>query len=311
MSEHHGQKHANAIAIEELVGLVRQIKQFKRRIGSGRASARHLEPECSPWRALLHLGGNQMERKATQVFGTKVDGRVVTGFASIFGVLDSYRDITHNGAFTKTLQENRSRVKHLWQHESWTPPIATIKDIREVGRDELPDEVQERFPEATGGLLVMRQYLDTPRADEILAGIKADPPAITELSFGYDTVKADYQVNTEEMSIRHLREVRLYDTSDVNWGANQATTNIKGQDRRLVDLADQVQMILASDAVKEGRVLSKRNITKLKDALAMLQEVLTAAEPPEESDDDTKALTVQALLQQVAIAEREFALILG
>ena len=26
VSEHHGQKHANAIAIEELVGLVRQIK---------------------------------------------------------------------------------------------------------------------------------------------------------------------------------------------------------------------------------------------------------------------------------------------
>lgn len=250
-----------------------------------------------------------MERKAVETFTADVEGRTVSGFASVFGVVDSYNDIVHPGAFAKTIKEGRSRFRHLWQHDAFAPPIATIKDVKEVERGELPAKVTERYPEASGGLLVVREYLSTPRADEVLAGLKADPAAITELSFGYDPVKFDFEETKKGDKyaplLRNLREVRLYDTSDVNWGANPATANIKSTPQAAALVAEVNLLLAQAEGYKEGRVLSARNLGKLKDALAMLQEVLTAAEPPEE--ETPKALTVQGLLARLAIAEREFA----
>lgn len=165
-----------------------------------------------------------MEHKAFPAVSYKASGdgdRVRTGIAAVFGNVDSYKDITHPGAFTKTLSEGRSRWVHLWNHNAMEPPIATVLDIREVGKGELPEEILKYAPDATGGLLVKREYLKTPRAEEVLAGI--DAGAITEMSFAYDIVKSDYSETKGDQQIRNLREVALYDTSDVNWGANPAT----------------------------------------------------------------------------------------
>ena len=58
---------------------------------------------------------------------------------------------------------------------------------------------------------------------------------------------------------------------------------------------------------KAGRVLSTRNLNRLKEALGVLSEILLAAEPQE--DDDEKARRALALTEQIrmrlAIAERE------
>lgn len=148
-----------------------------------------------------------------------------TGVFSVFGVLDSYGDIVHPGAFAKTIQERKSQIFHLWQHNFNSPAIATIDELREIAANELPDEVRNTYPEATGGILVKRTYLDTPRAQEILAGLAAKVPY--QMSFAYDAIKYDFEEDTEGKTywgeIRHLREVRLYETSDVLWGANSAT----------------------------------------------------------------------------------------
>lgn len=168
------------------------------------------------------------EFKSFPVILTKtIEDRTVTGISAVIGNIDSYSDIIHRGAFKKTIQENGSRVRHLWQHDYERPPIAAIRDLREVGRDELPAEVRERFPEAIGGLLVARRYLETPRGDEVLAGIEAG--AINEMSIAYNPVKWDYEERDGEDGplVRNLRELRLWDTSDVNWGANPATVASK------------------------------------------------------------------------------------
>lgn len=172
-----------------------------------------------------------MEYKAFLSFTKQIEGRAVTGLAAIFGNLDDQLDIVHSGAFKKTISEQAERVRHLWQHDTRLPPVATVKQLREVGKSDLPEEVKERFPDATGGLLVTREYLETERGSEILAAIKAEPPAIREMSFGYDPVKFDFeQLDSGEKSgalVRNLRELRLWDTSDVNWGANPATVASK------------------------------------------------------------------------------------
>lgn len=146
--------------------------------------------------------------------------RTRTGIAAVFGNVDSYGDITHPGAFAKTLSEGRQRFKHFWNHDSSQPPIAKIIEIKEIGRSELPAEVLEYAPEATGGLLVKREYQDDAVAMRVLKGI--DAGLINEMSFAFNIVKAD-DSEVDGKNIRNLRELALFDTSDVNFGANAAT----------------------------------------------------------------------------------------
>jgi HK97 family phage prohead protease len=168
------------------------------------------------------------EYKSLPQFIKQIDGRTVTGIFAVHGNVDSGLDRSHPGSFAKTFAEQRSRAKFLWNHDFFAPPIATIKALREVGREELPAEVLALAPEATGGAEVTREYLDTPRGNEVLEGIKSG--AITEMSYGYDPVKMDFTVEGEgeqQLRIRELREQRLYDVSDVLWGMNPATVGSK------------------------------------------------------------------------------------
>jgi len=160
----------------------------------------------------------------------KIEGNQVIGIAAVMGNLDSYDDRLWPGAFTKTLRERYGKIFHLWQHDFDCPPIAQITDLREIGRDELPPAVLQEAPEAMGGLQVTREYLPTPRASEVLENLKAGVPL--QMSFAYDAIKYDFEekpgAKYEWERIRNLREVRLYETSDVLWGANDATVASKG-----------------------------------------------------------------------------------
>ncbi len=162
------------------------------------------------------------EMKSSQYAVKAISDRTVIGIASVFGNTDSVYDIVWPGAYQKTIQEQSRRIKHLWMHDPMMPPVAVLDALEEVGRDGLPGQVLMDAPNALGGLQITRTYLDTPRGNEILAGIKAG--AINELSIGYDAVKFDFnEVDGEQ--VRNLRELRLWDTSDVTWGANDATAN--------------------------------------------------------------------------------------
>lgn len=223
-----------------------------------------------------------MEYKSVVQQVKQVDGRTVTGFAAIFGNVDSGGDRMWPGSFRKTLKERADRVRHLWQHDLTQPPIAAIRELREVGKDDLPDDLRAKFPEATGGLLVRREYLDTPRGDEVLKGIISG--AISEMSFGYDPIKTGKEETTDDgLPVRNLLEVRLWDTSDVNWGMNEATLASKRDP--VVILAELLNNIKAAQNLdsaaleKTGRVLSAANLERLKAALETLTSILSAAEP--------------------------------
>lgn len=196
--------------------------------------------------------GNRMaEQKVAEFAAVKeITGRTVTGIASVLGNVDAQGDIIWPGAFAKTLQEGRRRLKHFWSHNGlfWDPepPIAVIEGIREIPRDELPPMVLEMAPGALGGLEVARTYLNTPRGNEVLEGIRAG--AITEMSIGYEPIKFDYEPMDGEQ-VRNLREIRLLETSDVVWGANDATAASK----RLPDLASLL------DAMEQHAKAGRRN----------------------------------------------------
>lgn len=179
-------------------------------------------------------------------------GREVTGIFSVFGNLDVYDDKAWPGSFTKTIQERGKKVFHLWQHDMDSPAIAVVKSLREIGRDELPAEILADYPEAMGGVEVVREYLDTERGNEILKGLLAGVPY--QMSFAYDAIKYDFEAKPDAKyeweRIRNLREVKLYEVSDVLWGANDATRAAKA----LLPfdlLLKQMQAYLAE--LKEGR----------------------------------------------------------
>jgi HK97 family phage prohead protease len=177
-----------------------------------------------------------MEYKICPTFMKVIDERTVTGLAAVLGNIDAGGDRITAGAFRKTVLEHASRVRHLWMHDSWQPPTAAVKELREVDLSEVPQAVIAAYPEVTGALLVKREYLDTPRGNEILAGIKGG--AISEMSIGYDPVKFDFEVMDTpngKANVRNLREVRLWDTSDVTWGMNEATVAAKA----VIPYADQ------------------------------------------------------------------------
>src|SRR5450759_1178414 len=104
---------------------------------------------------------------------SKIDGRSVVGIFAVHGNVDEVGDISHPGAFVKTFQERSGRIQFLWMHDMFSPPVAVIKSLREIGRNELPKGVLSVAPDATGGAEVTREYLDTERGNEILAGLKA------------------------------------------------------------------------------------------------------------------------------------------
>lgn len=153
-------------------------------------------------------------------------GRVRGGIAAVTGNVDAVSDRVVAGAFTKTLAESgMKRVRCLWNHSWQHPPIASIKELREVGRDELPTAVLEKAPDATGGLLVKYEFFKSDLSEWIMEAIDAGD--INEMSFGYETLKSDMVTEKgpdgKEYSIRELKELRLLDVSPVLWGCNPAT----------------------------------------------------------------------------------------
>lgn len=358
----------------------------------------------------------------TREFG---DDRVVKHLFAIFGHVDDAGDRIMPRAFAKTLKERADRVRVLWQHNAAEPPIGVPLTLKEIGREELPMAILERWPDATGGLYGEVRYLDTPRANEVLAGIRAG--AINENSIGFDPIRTDLTEMTEGewkgQVVRNIREARLWDVSPVNWGMQEAARVVKaavpyrdtgqaaedtpwaaptlgdftdatfdeldaGERRRImahfawsanvppeafadlklphhkparsgvgpavwrgvaasmaalmgarggVDIPDADRRAvyehlakhykefnreppefravearyhlgravqLHAGALKVGRVLSQRNLDRLSEALRLLQEVLSEAEPLEE--EDLKALTLRINMQ---LAERELQLL--
>jgi HK97 family phage prohead protease len=257
-----------------------------------------------------------MEFKSLPQFTKSIEDRTVTGIFAVHGNVDSGGDRSWPGTFANIAMNGRDRAKFLWQHDGQSPPTAVITGIRELSRAELPTSVLGFAPDATGGAEVTRTYLPTPRGDEILTGLKSG--AIEEMSYGYDVTRYDFE-ETDEKTIRNIREVKLYDISDVNWGMNDATTGIKGwplEGAPLHTYADQAEAclsqftkearLLEGRRAKEGRVLSDANrkrISSLQEALtavlADLDELLTATAPKDTGKVNALYLEFQRIEAQL------------
>lgn len=165
------------------------------------------------------------EYKTTPQCIKSISGREVTGVFAVHGNVDSGGDRSYPGSFAKTFSEGLRRIKFLWMHDMYSPPTAVIKSLREVSREELPAAVLAAAPDATGGAEVTREYLMTERGDEILTALVAG--AVNEMSYGYDAIKIDFEQMPDGKQVRNLRELKVYDVSDVVFGMNNSTVGSK------------------------------------------------------------------------------------
>ncbi len=177
------------------------------------------------------------EHKIIPNFVLKADAAqgIVTHIFAVFGNVDLGRDVLHPGSFTKTINERGGKVKVLDQHnaKSVFSALGVPVEIREVGRGELPSELLDEFPEATGGVMARTQFLmDTPEGKGAFIRIKEG--AIDEWSFAFDPLDVDFskvEVDGEEVTVRNVRTVKLYEYGPVIFGMNEATTTVDAKDK--------------------------------------------------------------------------------
>jgi len=197
---------------------------------------------------------------------------VVTGYASIFNVIDSDRDMIMQGAFKKSIKEKgpkseRPRIKHLWQHDSWQPiGIPTV-----LKEDSKGLYFETKFGTDTFSKDKLQQHID---------GI------ITELSIGYNVIASEKVMKGDQVDYYKLNEIKLWEYSSVTWGANQYTEVIdaKGMNKEskikiLNERLDKLCKALKSDYTDE-------TIENFEIQIKQIQTIMLSLET-EEPDDST------------------------
>ena len=131
---------------------------------------------------------------------------IVKGYGSIFGNVDSDGDIINKGAYKKTIQENGSRVKYLYQHDM-DKPIGKMVYLEEDDK----------------GLVFEAQVPKTRLGMDVIELMKAG--VITENSVGILPIQKG--MNGQ---YRELNEVKLFEVSAVTLAANDQAmiVDVKG-----------------------------------------------------------------------------------
>lgn len=156
-----------------------------------------------------------------------------SGYGSVFGVIDSYKEVVSPGAFSESLSQRTPAL--LWQHRSGEP-IGVYSAIRE---------------DQTGLYVEGKLALKTARGAEAYELLKMG--AISGLSIGFVTRDDSYDRVT---GIRTLKKVDLWEVSLVTFPANDAArvSGVKSIET-IASLAD------AESYLRDAGGLSRREAT--------------------------------------------------
>lgn len=173
--------------------------------------------------------------------------RVVTGYLSNFGNVDHDKDIMAKGAFTKSISERKDSILFLNQH-NWQQPHGGFAELVEDSKG--LRFVSNKLPNTTYSNDALELYA---------AGI------MKEHSIGFSTVKSDYD---EKSGVRTIKEVKLYEGSNVTLGANPETPFTGFKSLTTEEANDQVTKIVKM--LRNGTLTDETFLT-LEIALKQLQ----------------------------------------
>lgn len=158
-----------------------------------------------------------------------------SGYGSVFGVIDSYKEVVAPGAFAESLGQRTPAM--LWQHRSGEP-IGVYSALRE---------------DQTGLYVEGKLALKTARGAEAYELLKMG--AISGLSIGFVTRDDSYDRVTD---VRTLKKVDLWEVSLVTFPANESA-RISG-----VKSIETIESLADAEAfLREAGGLSRREATAL------------------------------------------------
>lgn len=174
-----------------------------------------------------------------------VQKRIVTGYLSKFGNVDLHNDIMDEKAFNKTLSERKNDIFFLNQHE-WKQPHGKFAEL---------------YTDSYGLKFVSNPLPDTSYSKDTL--VLYEEGIIKEHSVGFVTEKDEVKGG-----VRTIKELKLYEGSNVTLGANSQAifTGLKTLTKE--DIEDRVKSILK--AFKRGN-FTDDTFTLLEIALKELQ----------------------------------------
>lgn len=156
---------------------------------------------------------------------------IVTGYFSKFGNIDSDGDIIQKGAYTKTISESFTRIKHLLDHDR-TKVVGVLQVLKE-------DDFGLYYESKAGRHTLGIDFL-----------LMAEDGIISEHSvciYPIKQMKGDNGANI-------ITEVRMFEGSSLQtWGANEHTplTGIKS-DKDIIGMLDIIQKALSQGKYSDG-----------------------------------------------------------
>lgn len=164
----------------------------------------------------------------------------IEGYASVFGNVDSYRDIIAMGAFTKSITgANGKRVKLCYQHD-FDKVIGKIEELKEDDK----------------GLWFKAKISNTTLGKDV-AELITDG-SLDEISIGYRTLKWTYD---EKQEIRTITELELYEISIVTRAANDKATIISTESKEEGEQPFDIAKLSDDDLVEKQKQINEE-ITK-------------------------------------------------
>lgn len=197
-----------------------------------------------------------MQYKSSK-FEIKASGEnIIEGYSAYFDNIDSYGDIIEKGAFRKTLQENRNRVKVLWQHDTSEP----------IGKPIMMEEDSK-------GLYIKAQISQTDIGKKAM--ILMRDGVVDEMSIGYDVIKDEYKGKN-----RMLKELRLWEFSPVTFAANEKAkiTSAKNFNELIYDIRN------------ADRNEIKNAIEKLNELLKEFEPTVITQKEKEDQENQVKSI---------------------
>lgn len=177
------------------------------------------------------------------------DGGEFSGYAAVFGNVDSGNDIIEKGAFSKTIREDFDRIKILALHNDCWLPVGKPIELREDDK----------------GLYIRGKISDTTMGRDVQTLLRDG--VLNELSIGYDAVVFDYEADGDNR-IRRLKELRLWEVSVVTWAMNSYAK---------IDEVKSLTEALKLEA-KSGKI-SRAKLDALKPFIAVVRELVEILGP--------------------------------
>jgi HK97 family phage prohead protease len=142
------------------------------------------------------------------------DTRSFSGYASVFGNIDSHGDIVAKGAFKNSLEESKSA-------NDW--PSMLLQHGGPTTEDQMPIGVWTHMEENETGLRVEGKLAKTKRGNDVYELLKMQPrPALSGLSIGFRANK--YDLHKSGAVKRTLTKLDLVEVSLVVNPSNRKAT---------------------------------------------------------------------------------------